>query len=66
MNDEHAVPGCPPHHWLIGGERSDEQWCCQKCGLLRRPARRVVEARRLANVSTWSRDEIALAEPWEE
>ena len=34
-----ASPVCPPHHWLIGVEpsedRSVERWSCQRCGAVR-------------------------------
>ncbi|HEY7062090.1 MAG TPA: hypothetical protein VII06_11465 [Chloroflexota bacterium] len=56
-----AAATCPPHHWLI--ERDDmgrDRWACQKCGLVRAAAARPAETRRLSNVSTWSRDEVAL------
>ena len=55
------APSCPPHHWLI--ERDDlgrDRWACQRCGLVRADHGRVVETRRLSNVCTWSRDEVAL------
>ncbi len=55
------IASCPPHHWLI--ERDDlarERWACQKCGLVRPESGRAADARRLSNVCTWSRDEVAL------
>ena len=55
------VATCPPHHWLI--ERDDhgrDRWACQRCGLVRATERRSPEGRRLSNVSTWGRDEVAL------
>jgi hypothetical protein len=53
---------CPPHHWLIDDEPSDgrERWSCQRCGLVRRETPRPAAARRLANVATLGRDEVAL------
>ncbi|HEY7066950.1 MAG TPA: hypothetical protein VII06_36130 [Chloroflexota bacterium] len=31
--------GCPPHHWLIAKEPTDqgivERWSCQRCGSVR-------------------------------
>ena len=52
---------CPPHHWLIEpDDMGRDRWACQKCGLVRDDARRPAETRRLSNVSTWSRDEVAL------
>ena len=56
----HPVASCPPHHWFIGGSQGRQRWSCQKCGLVRTEERRPIEARRLANMSTWSRDEVAL------
>jgi Zn-finger protein len=55
------IATCPPHHWLI--ERDDmgrDRWACQKCGLVRADAVRQAKTRRLSNVCTWSRDEVAL------
>ena len=52
---------CPPHHWLIDGDaRGHERWSCQRCGVVRDTTVRPLEARRLANVCTWSRDEVVL------
>ena len=51
---------CPPHHWMIGSVAGSERWSCQRCGLVRQNEGRVVQARRLANVATWSRDEMVL------
>ena len=56
-----ATATCPPHHWLI--ERDDmgrDRWACQKCSLVRAQPGRPAETRRLSNVCTWSRDEVAL------
>ncbi len=56
-----AVSPCPPHHWLIDQDTSGrERWSCQRCGLVRDAGRGPAEARRLVNVCTWSRDEVAL------
>jgi hypothetical protein len=55
------VASCPPHHWLI--ERDDmgrDRWACQRCGFVRADAARRADSRRLSNVCTWSRDEVAL------
>jgi hypothetical protein len=27
-----SPPTCPPHHWLIAGEDTSQQWTCQRCG----------------------------------
>jgi hypothetical protein len=55
------MSSCPPHHWLIDdGPHGDQRWSCQKCGLVRAEARHPAEARRLANVCTWSPDELVL------
>jgi Zn-finger protein len=51
---------CPPHHWMIDDRLGHQRWSCQKCGLVRDPERRPADTRRLANVCTWSRDEVAL------
>jgi hypothetical protein len=52
---------CPPHHWLIEpDDMGRDRWACQKCGLVRADTARRAETRRLSNVSTWSRDEVAL------
>jgi hypothetical protein len=54
---------CPPHHWLIDDDSpGGERWSCRKCGLVRTPERRPIEPNRLANVCTWSRDEVALVD----
>lgn len=33
---------CPPHHWVIGNETTDEgtleRWRCQRCGAVRERA----------------------------
>jgi Zn-finger protein len=57
---------CPPHHWLIDSASGQERWACRKCGLVRQQERRWDAVQRLANSATWSRDEIALMEPWDE
>lgn len=56
------APCCPPHHWLIEpDDMGRDRWACQKCGLVRaEQGRRVGETRRLSNLCTWSRDEVAL------
>jgi hypothetical protein len=56
---------CPPHHWFIDDEpRSGTQrWSCARCGLVRSETPRPAEARRLANVATLGRDEVALLDP---
>lgn len=52
---------CPPHHWLIEpDDMGRDRWACQKCGLVRAASARRAEPRRLSNISTWSRDEVAL------
>jgi len=52
---------CPPHHWLIQpDDMGRDRWACQKCGLVRAETGRRPDVRRLSNVCTWSRDEIAL------
>jgi hypothetical protein len=54
-------PSCPPHYWLFEpDDLGRDRWACQKCGLVRANANRPAETRRLSNVSTWSRDEVAL------
>jgi hypothetical protein len=63
MAAEIAPPtvACPPHHWLIEpDDMGRDRWACQKCGLVRADAARRAETRRFSNVSTWSRDEVAL------
>jgi hypothetical protein len=34
-----AAGACPPHHWLIGNEMTDqgtvERWSCHRCGAVR-------------------------------
>jgi len=59
-----AVP-CPPHHWLIDDEplTGKQRWGCARCGLVRSEPPRPAEARRLANVATLGRDEVALLDP---
>ena len=54
------TPSCPPHHWIIDDHLGHQRWSCQKCGLVRDAERRSADTRRLANVCTWSRDEVAL------
>ncbi len=65
MSAESPAPAvtCPPHYWLIASdEMGRDRWSCHKCGLVRADARRPTEARRLSNVCTWGRDEVALVE----
>jgi hypothetical protein len=65
MAAEPSVPAatCPPHHWLIeNDDMGRDRWACCKCGLVRADATRPHEARRLSNVCTWGRDEMALVE----
>jgi hypothetical protein len=37
-----AAGGCPPHHWLISNETTDqgtvERWSCQRCEAVRERA----------------------------
>jgi len=59
-------PGlCPPHHWLIDDDpgSGQQRWSCARCGLVRQETPRPAEARRLANVATLGRDEVALLDP---
>jgi hypothetical protein len=37
-----------------------DRWACQRCGLVRAETERRPATRRLTNVCTWSRDEVAL------
>lgn len=65
MDTEPNTPAavCPPHHWMIDEDDMGRQrWACCKCGLVRQEERRATEVYRLANVSTWGRDEIALVD----
>ena len=53
MEIEHAASICPPHHWLISNELTEqgslELWTCQRCGSTRE---RVVARRRALRDST--------------
>ena len=45
--------GCPPHHWLIGKEHTEqgivERWSCQRCDAVRE---QIVSKRRPLATST--------------
>ena len=39
LDEQMQMEGCPPHHWVIQNELTDQQsierWSCQRCGATR-------------------------------